>query len=240
MEFWLTGKTTSPCHQEKKRNCWGWWWNKIIACAKNRIFVVQLEHLWEFTSINVKEKKPKNKGEGNFEMIVVRMKVPKQWKKPPFFSDNFHKFINEGEAEPVFSQKHLTHQPFQYKYLEQTPATSHTQECKWVHITPVYRSSSPQHTAYWRCHFVLQSLSCYGRGVMVILYSYNRRGPLGTLQGGCRQTHVAKTWRYGPLRAFKQDQHVKRNLISCRLIMPTSRLQVAQAHLSRVLVWCCK
>lgn len=71
---------------------------------------------------------------------------------------------------------------------------------------------------------------------MVILYSYNRRGSLGTLQGGCRQTHMAQTWRYGLLRAFKQDQHFKRNLISCWLIMPMSRLQVAQAHLSRVLV----
>lgn len=62
-------KNNFPLPSRKKRNCWGWWWNKIISCAKNRIFVVQLEHLWEFTSIHVKEKKNKNKGEGNFEII---------------------------------------------------------------------------------------------------------------------------------------------------------------------------
>lgn len=67
MEFWLTGKTAPPCHQEKQELLGGMW-NKIVSSATTRICVVELEHLWEFTSINVK-KKTKNKGEENFAFI---------------------------------------------------------------------------------------------------------------------------------------------------------------------------
>lgn len=76
MELWLTGKTTPPAIKKKGIVGRGEW-NKIISSAENTFFVVELEHLWEFTSINVKEKN-KNKGEGNFKIIVVAMKVSKQ------------------------------------------------------------------------------------------------------------------------------------------------------------------
>lgn len=75
MEFWLTRKTAPPCHQEKQELLGGMR-NKIISSAKNRISVVELEHLWEFVSINVKKKN--NKGEENFALISVGMKAPEE------------------------------------------------------------------------------------------------------------------------------------------------------------------
>jgi len=62
-------------------------WLKIISSAKNEIFLVELEHLWEFTSINVKGKS-ENKGEGNFKIIVVTTEVLSE-KKQTFFFQTF-------------------------------------------------------------------------------------------------------------------------------------------------------
>ena len=129
---------------------------------------------------------------------------------------------------------------FLYKYLQQTPATSHGQWCKWAHTVPIYGPSPPPTCSLSELSFCFaESQLLLERSRDNICALINERIP-GHSARRVQTNTRGNDLEIRMLREFKQDQHFQCSPVSWRVLRAASRLQVAQAPLSGVLAWACK